>query len=283
MRIPRPRAAAYVKFRSRSSEDRPCVGGRPPRAGGRRGARRDRRRERPALLLARDRGPSSSSDLRGSADYRRRMVAYTPGGRWRCSMDDRVTARIGYSQDVERPGMLHGRILRSHYPHARVRGGAASWTSCRRAASSCSPRTSPARGSTGASCRTRRSSRAASRASWAIPWRPSPRRPREPRRRRSLPGGRPGAAARRHVTRRRARAGRAAPARRRGVARAAGAWTGLRPGGGNVLHTFRLVHGRGEAGFDEAEVTVEGEWECAGAAHAPLEPHASLAEWRTGA
>ena len=63
---------------------------------------------------------------------------------------------------------------------------------------------------------------------------------------------------------------------------ATGTWTGLRPGGGNVLHTFRLVHGRGEAGFDEAEVMVEGEWECAGAAHAPLEPHAALAEWNDG-
>ena len=52
--------------------------------------------------------------------------------------------------------------------------------------------------------------------------------------------------------------------------------------GGNVLHTFRLLHGRGEAGFDEAEVVVEGEWECAGAAHAPLEPHAALAEWSDG-
>ena len=49
-----------------------------------------------------------------------------------------------------------------------------------------------------------------------------------------------------------------------------------------MLHTFRLLHGRGEAGFDEAEVIVEGEWECAGAAHAPLEPHAALAEWSDG-
>ena len=57
---------------------------------------------------------------------------------------------------------------------------------------------------------------------------------------------------------------------------------GPAPGEGNVLHSFTLLHGRGEAGFDEAEVVVEGEWECAGAAHAPLEPHAALAEWSDG-
>ncbi len=35
-------------------------------------------------------------------------------------MDDRVTGRLRYSQDAERPGMLVGRILRSLHPHARV-------------------------------------------------------------------------------------------------------------------------------------------------------------------
>jgi CO/xanthine dehydrogenase Mo-binding subunit len=33
-----------------------------------------------------------------------------------------VTGRVQYSQDVELPGMLHARILRSPYPHARIRG-----------------------------------------------------------------------------------------------------------------------------------------------------------------
>src|SRR5436189_6317861 len=34
--------------------------------------------------------------------------------------DPRVTGAIRYSQDVEFEGMLHARVLRSPYPHARV-------------------------------------------------------------------------------------------------------------------------------------------------------------------
>ena len=33
---------------------------------------------------------------------------------------DKVTGRARYSYDINRPGMLHGRIVRSPYPHARV-------------------------------------------------------------------------------------------------------------------------------------------------------------------
>jgi len=74
VRIPRPRSAAYVKFRSRSSEDRPCVGvaaarlaDREERVAG--GAVSDR-----PLLLDEVAGATIIGDLRGSADYRRRMV-----------------------------------------------------------------------------------------------------------------------------------------------------------------------------------------------------------------
>jgi CO/xanthine dehydrogenase Mo-binding subunit len=57
----------------------------------------------------------------------------------------------------------------------------------------------------------------------------------------------------------------------------------MRPlAGTNVSHRARLVCGRGEAGFDEAEVVVEGEWTTASAQHAPMEPHACLAEWQDG-
>ena len=67
------------------------------------------------------------------------------------------------------------------------------------------------------------------------------------------------------------------------AARRPGAWSGLRPlAGTNVAHRFQLVHGRGEAGFDEAEVVVEGEWTTASAQHAPMEPHACVAEWQEG-
>ncbi len=72
--IPRPRAAAYVKFRSRSSEDRPCVAVAAARlAGGEERVAIGAVSDRP-LLLGEIAGAKLISDLRGSADYRRRMV-----------------------------------------------------------------------------------------------------------------------------------------------------------------------------------------------------------------
>jgi CO/xanthine dehydrogenase Mo-binding subunit len=50
----------------------------------------------------------------------------------------------------------------------------------------------------------------------------------------------------------------------------------------NVCHRFRLRSGQGEAGFAEAEVAVEETFSTAGAAHVPMEPHASLAWWEAG-
>ncbi|MBM4296955.1 MAG: xanthine dehydrogenase subunit D, partial [Deltaproteobacteria bacterium] len=35
--------------------------------------------------------------------------------------EERVTGRITYALNVERPGMVHGKVLRSPYPHARIR------------------------------------------------------------------------------------------------------------------------------------------------------------------
>src|SRR5438874_8898329 len=35
---------------------------------------------------------------------------------------DKVTGRAVYGADVQLPGMLHGRILRSPHAHARIRG-----------------------------------------------------------------------------------------------------------------------------------------------------------------
>ena len=89
----------------------------------------------------------------------------------------------------------------------------------------------------GCSSRTRPCSRAASRASSATRWRPWPpghgdaqaRPPSSGGLRGPLPDGRG------------RRPGRAARARRSSAARAA--HLGLRPGRGNVLHTFRLLHG----------------------------------------
>jgi CO/xanthine dehydrogenase Mo-binding subunit len=55
---------------------------------------------------------------------------------------------------------------------------------------------------------------------------------------------------------------------------------GVRPlPGTNVCHRFRLVQGDVEAGFADADVTVEETFRVAGAQHAPMEPHASAARW----
>jgi CO/xanthine dehydrogenase Mo-binding subunit len=58
---------------------------------------------------------------------------------------------------------------------------------------------------------------------------------------------------------------------------------GVRPlAGTNVCHRFRLVHGDVAAGFAEADVVVEQAFRTPSAAHAPMEPHAAVAEWQDG-
>ena len=95
VRVPKPTAAAYLKFRSGGSEDRPCVGVAVARRAGRLrivvGAVSDRPQFLPDVCAIADgaelsaelcdelaerygRGIEASSDLRGSADYRRRVT-----------------------------------------------------------------------------------------------------------------------------------------------------------------------------------------------------------------
>jgi CO/xanthine dehydrogenase Mo-binding subunit len=58
------------------------------------------------------------------------------------------------------------------------------------------------------------------------------------------------------------------------------AYFGIRPQQGtNVCHRFRIRHGDPEAGFEDADVVVEEIYKVAGAQHAPMEPHATLARW----
>jgi CO/xanthine dehydrogenase Mo-binding subunit len=58
------------------------------------------------------------------------------------------------------------------------------------------------------------------------------------------------------------------------------AYFGMRPQQGtNVCHRFRIRHGDAQHGFAQAEVIVEETYKIAGAQHAPMEPHASLAFW----
>ena len=58
------------------------------------------------------------------------------------------------------------------------------------------------------------------------------------------------------------------------------AYFGIRPQQGtNVCHLFRLRQGEVEDGFGEADVVVEETYRTAGATHAPMEPHATVARW----
>jgi CO/xanthine dehydrogenase Mo-binding subunit len=50
----------------------------------------------------------------------------------------------------------------------------------------------------------------------------------------------------------------------------------------DLCYRFRLRHGDVATGFAEADVVVEDTYRTASAAHAPMEPHASLAEWEDG-
>ncbi|HSI80639.1 MAG TPA: xanthine dehydrogenase family protein molybdopterin-binding subunit [Solirubrobacterales bacterium] len=55
---------------------------------------------------------------------------------------------------------------------------------------------------------------------------------------------------------------------------------GVRPiEGSNACHRFRVRHGDIARGFADADVVVEETFRTASAAHAPMEPHAALAEW----
>jgi CO/xanthine dehydrogenase Mo-binding subunit len=59
------------------------------------------------------------------------------------------------------------------------------------------------------------------------------------------------------------------------------AYFGMRPQQGtNICHHFRIRHGDIPEGFDKAEVIVEETYRTAGAQHAHMEPHASVALWQ---
>lgn len=61
------------------------------------------------------------------------------------------------------------------------------------------------------------------------------------------------------------------------------AYFGIRPQEGtNVCHLFQIVHGDVAKGFELADVVVEETFRTAAAQHAPLEPHACLARWCDG-
>jgi CO/xanthine dehydrogenase Mo-binding subunit len=197
-------------------------------------------------------------------------------------MNERVTGAIRYSLDLELPGMLHGAIVRSHSPHAVITGvelpgglpeGCVLITPGDVA--DCAPygclvpdtpvlaTTARYAGDPVAAVAARDPQIAARLArSVELAWDDLPAATDLDA---ALAAGAPPV----HDVEE--------------VAGRPGAWAGMRPlAGTNVCHRSRLISGRGEAGFDEAEVVVEGEWTTASAQHAPMEPHACLAEWRDG-
>jgi CO/xanthine dehydrogenase Mo-binding subunit len=61
------------------------------------------------------------------------------------------------------------------------------------------------------------------------------------------------------------------------------AYFDIRPQPGtNICHRFRLRHGDVDAGFEEADLVVDETFTTAGAQHAHMEPHAAVARWEGG-
>lgn len=194
--------------------------------------------------------------------------------------DPRVTGAIRYAQDVELEGMLHARILRSPYPHARIARVDASAVPGDVVV--LTPEDVRGLGSYGCQIKDQ-AVLATERARFA---------------------GDPVAAV-------------AAPTRREAeealslidveyeelpavydaveaVSEGAplvhehhpisdndAAYFGMRPKPGtNICHRFRIRHGDVQEGFAKADVIVEETFRTAGAQHAHMEPHASVALWK---
>jgi CO/xanthine dehydrogenase Mo-binding subunit len=196
-------------------------------------------------------------------------------------IDPRVTGAQRYSVDLERPGMLHGAFVRSPHPHARVISVDVSQVpsdcvtlvpqdvedlhlyGCQvrdeRVLATVARHAGDIVAAVGAP--TREAARAAARLI-DVDYEPLPAvfDPVEA----VSPG---------------------APLIHPDGARSAGEAVsiGVRPlKGTNACHRFRLVHGDVASGFRDAEVVVQQAFRTPSAAHAPMEPHAAVAEWENG-
>jgi CO/xanthine dehydrogenase Mo-binding subunit len=193
-------------------------------------------------------------------------------------MDPRVSGAARYAHDVERPGMLHAALVRSPYPHARVLSVEASAlpSDCvvllpddvaGLGPYGCQVKdqrvlADPARhvgdvvaavaGATPAAARD-----AASQIEVAYEELPAVFDPLEAMKPAApLVHEEAGASAEEAVS------------------------IDVRPiAGSNVCHRFRIRHGDVAQGFALADVVVEEVFHTASAAHAPMEPHAAVAEW----
>jgi CO/xanthine dehydrogenase Mo-binding subunit len=192
------------------------------------------------------------------------------------TLDPRITGAIRYAQDQEMPGMLHARILRSPHPHAIVlsvdAGAVPSTVVCltRDDVADLEPLYGPMVQDQPIVARDRVLHVGDMVAAVAAS---APREAEEAVELikvdyRELPG----------VFEPEDATGDSAPILHEGLDYP----PDLRPDGRNVCHRFRLRCGLGEEGLGDAEVVVEETFNIAGAAHVPMEPHATLAYWDAG-
>ena len=196
-------------------------------------------------------------------------------------VDGRVTGRQRYSVDAERPGMLHAAFVRSPHPHARVHGIDASGLP--RDCVALLPEDVEDLHLYGCQIRDQRVLARVARhagdivAAVAAPTREAARAAAQllEVEYEELPAVFDPVQA----------VDRGARLVHPDGARSAGesASIGVRPlAGTNVCHRFRLVHGDVAQGFAEADVVVQQAFRTPSAAHAPMEPHAAVAEWQDG-
>jgi CO/xanthine dehydrogenase Mo-binding subunit len=192
-------------------------------------------------------------------------------------VDPRVTGRQRYAVDVERPGMLHAAFVRSPHPHARVRAVDASAADCVVLA----PEDVAQLGAYGCQVKDQRVLADRARhvgdvvAAVAAPTREQARAAAKlvTVEYEELPAVFDPVAA---VARGATLVHEAAAASAQDAVS-----IDVRPiPGSNVCHRFRIRHG--DVATAHADVTVEEVFRTASAAHAPMEPHAALAEWEDG-
>jgi CO/xanthine dehydrogenase Mo-binding subunit len=196
-------------------------------------------------------------------------------------VDPRVTGELRYSVEVERPGMLHAAFVRSPHPHARVASVDASTVPGDVVV--LVPEDVADLGLYGCQVKDQRVLADRARhagdvvAAVAAPTREAARAAAQlvEVEYEELPA----------VTDPLAAVARGAPLihEQSGASAHDAVSIDVRPiANSNVCHRFRIRQGDVAAGFAQADTVVEEVYRTAGAAHAPMEPHAALAEWEDG-